>query len=169
MANAKPEHLTHLRGSILIDKTSAIIAFRGELDLLECEVLLSATQITHAAAPATITALDEIATLCSTILRCEVTEEPLHFAGLLGCTSDELRDQSHHPQKYFGSAHRRPQRSDGVVALWLQRLRALARKVELSAIRAFYTDEKISRPDIILALNRLSSALYILSLKESAV
>ena len=38
----KPEHMTHLRGNILVPKTHPRIAFRGGIDTLEAELLLCA-------------------------------------------------------------------------------------------------------------------------------
>lgn len=54
---------------------------------------------------------------------------------------------------------------DGVAAACLNNLRAKIREVELYAARAFDSSGGCERPDIILALNRLSSLFYILVCK----
>ena len=36
----KPEHMTHLYGDVLVEKTHPRIAFRGAIDTLESEILL---------------------------------------------------------------------------------------------------------------------------------
>ena len=36
----KPEHMTHLDGDTLVPKTHPRIAFRGEMDTLEAEIML---------------------------------------------------------------------------------------------------------------------------------
>ena len=35
----KPEHMTHLRGNLLVPKTHPRIAFRGQLDSLQAEII----------------------------------------------------------------------------------------------------------------------------------
>ena len=39
-AEEKPEHMTHLRGDVLVPKTHPRIRFRGMIDRLEAELLL---------------------------------------------------------------------------------------------------------------------------------
>lgn len=75
-----------------------------------------------------------------------------------------MRERSHHPKKYFGIDHTPLSYSHGPIAAKLHHLRAKSREVELYANRAF-TDETgaCSRTDLIQALNRLSSAFYILA------
>ena len=62
-----------------------------------------------------------------------------------------------------------PQHTDGEEILLLNRLRCLARQAELAAVKAF-TDEngKTDRADLLQALNRLSSAVYILMIRKKA-
>ena len=68
----KPEHMTHLRGNILVPKTNPIIAFRGAMDTLQAEILLAQLQV----APSFQQKLEQILTLARNILRWEVMEEP---------------------------------------------------------------------------------------------
>ena len=46
-------------------------------------------------------------------------------------------------------------------------LRALSRECELSAVDAFYKEGKVERLDMLKALNRLSSILYLMMLKAN--
>jgi len=62
-----------------------------------------------------------------------------------------------------------PAPSDGMVIARLNRARCAAREAELSAIEAFSDREgSLTRPDIALALNRMSSMLYILMIRQKA-
>ena len=59
-----------------------------------------------------------------------------------------------------------PEYTDGAVVLWLNRARCAARAAELAAVRAFVDgDGKPFREDILKAMNRLSSMLYILMIR----
>ena len=113
--------------------------------------------------------LGEILELARRIIRCEVMEEPLKEEKLCGLTQQELRRQSHLPQEYFGIPHFMPNYTDGKTILLLNRLRATARVAELRGVDAFYTGEgQVQREDILRALNRMSSMLYILMLRTKA-
>lgn len=160
----KPEHMTHLNAEVLVPKTHPRIAFRGAVDTLEAELILA-----QQAAPEFSGKLEEILALARKILRCDVLEEPLEDAMLCGLTQEEQRRRSHFPQEYFGLAHFMPAASDGPAMARLNRARCAARETELRAADAFSDREgRVARPDIIRALNRMSSMLYILMLEEKA-
>ena len=55
-----------------------------------------------------------------------------------------------------------------MISLQINRLRALARETELAAVRAFVDGEADRREDLVLALNRVSSFLYVLELRSAA-
>jgi ethanolamine utilization cobalamin adenosyltransferase len=50
--------------------------------------------------------------------------------------------------------------------LYLNKLRTLIREVEITAVDAFVSELEIQKIDLLRALNRLSSAIYIMMLKE---
>lgn len=158
----KPEHFTHLRGNILVPKTHPMIAFRGAIDALQAQLLLAA-----AAVPATmIPAVQELLELARNIIRWEVMEEPAQIGTLGGLTSDEIRSHSHRPQDYYGVAHFMPQHTDGTAMLQLNLARCAARNAELAAAHAFTApNSACTRPDLLQALNRMSSMLYILMIR----
>ena len=162
----KPEHYTHLRGNVLVPKTHPVIAFRGEMDCLQAELLLA-----QQAAPTEALRKDlgEILTLARHILRWDVMEEPAQAGSLCGLTIQELRLHSHDPQKYYGQPHFMPECTDDPTLLLLNRCCCAARKAELAAARAF-TDENgnCRRTDLLQALNRTSSMLYILMIRRKA-
>jgi len=161
----KPEHMTHLNGEFLVPKTHPRIRFRGKMDTLEAELLLCQLD----SSPDLQQQLGEILTLARNILRWEVLEEPVQETLLLGLSQEELRRHSHRPQDFYGIPHFMPQVSDGQKVLRLNKVRTAAREAELAAAEAFCDREgRVTRPDILQALNRMSSALYLLMIQEKA-
>lgn len=160
----KPEHMTHLNGDVLVAKTHPRIAFRGWVDTLEAELLQAGKEY-----PRLQRELGEILALSRQIIRCDVLDEPLHLTGLCGLTEAEVRKQSHFPQDHFGIPHFMPGFEDTKPVLALNRLRAVARHTELAAQHAFTDREGMpTRLDLLQALNRISSMLYILMIREKA-
>lgn len=160
----KPEDMTHLNGDILVKKTHERIAFRGEMDTLQAEIVLCQLNVEQSLAKR----LQECLELSRQIIACDVLEQPLQWPRLLGLTLQELRSRSHRPQDFYGQPHFMPSASDGAAVVWLNRCRCAARSAELAACRAFDTPEGSSRPDLLQALNRLSSSIYLLMIEEKA-
>ena len=160
----KPEEMTHLRGDVLVPKGHPRIRFRGAMDSLEAELLLC--QLNY---PKLAGQVGEILELARRMIRCEVLEEPVPIGNLCGLTEEEQRRRSHRPQDYYGQTHFMPEYTDGPEVIWLNRCRCAARNAELAAARAF-TDENgnPTRTDILQALNRMSSMLYILMIQTKA-
>ena len=78
----------------------------------------------------------------------------------------EQRSRSHRPQDYYGQPHFMPEYADGAAMLQLSRARCAARDAELKAVAAFSDREgNPTRVDILRAMNRMSSMLYILMIK----
>lgn len=158
----KPEHMTHLWGDVLVRKTHPRIAFRGAVDSLEAEIILCKLKTG-------IEALQEILELARRLIRCEVLEEPVGEITLCGLNEAEQRRRSHFPQEHYGIAHFAPEAADGERIAWLNRCRTMCRAAELAACHAFVdADGQTDRPDILKALNRMSSMIYILMLQEKA-
>ncbi len=160
----KPEHMTHLYGNVLVEKSHPRIAFRGKIDTLESELILCQLAQEGIAAP-----VGEVLALARQVLRSEVLNEPLKWDTLCGLTEEEQRKRSHFPQDYYGQPHFMPSAADGEVMARLNRARCAAREAELAGVRAFLdADGNLTRPDIIKALNRMSSMLYILMIQKKA-
>lgn len=158
----KPEHMTHLEGTTLVPKTHPRIAFRGKLDTLEARLILCRIEV-----PEFDRELGEILDCVRRLLRCEVLGEPVQERKLLGLTEEELRRRSHFPQDYDGQPHFMPEASDGRIIAQLNLVRAAARETELAAAAAFTdSDGRVTRADILRAMNRLSSAIYLLMLRQ---
>ena len=160
----KPEHMTHLNGEMLVRKSHPRIVFRGKLDSLEAELLLCQLAAEHLIMP-----VGEVLDLARQLIRCDVLEQPVPQGKLCGLTEDEQRTRSHFPQDYYGQPHFMPSVSDGEVILRLNRARCAAREAELAAVAAFSDREgNPTRPDILRALNRMSSMLYLLMIQEKS-
>lgn len=164
---AKPEHRTHLRGSQLVDKTHPVIAWRGQMDQFDCAVVETQVQLQRYGHDVLVEQLEEILRFAQRILAAEVKEEPFVFGQLLSWTPGQIREMSHHPDRYFGVSHSTMTFQDGPIVARLHSLRAKAREAELYANRAFaIPGGECGRVDLVQALNRLSSALYILACKS---
>ena len=165
--NEKPEHMTHLKGNVLVFKDHPRIAFRGMIDALEGEILLA--QQASRAHPALVKELEEALALVRRLIRCDVLDEPVGELRLCGYDAGQLREYSHYPDKHLGQPHFLPAYTDGPALLAVNKVRTLVRQTELSAYAAFKDVEgNVTRGDIILALNRLSSLLWIMMIKLKA-
>ncbi|HBV88917.1 MAG TPA: cobalamin adenosyltransferase [Desulfosporosinus sp.] len=160
----KPEHMTHLRPGDLVTKNHPVVVYRGQLDLFQCELIEAQVFFEQYGEVNLIQKLEEISAFARQLMVSEVKETPFQWETLIGLSPRDLRERSHHPQKYFGVDHTPLSYTNGRIVAKLHHLRAKSREVELYANRAF-TDEAgvCSRTDLIQALNRLSSAFYILA------
>ena len=154
----KPERLTHLFGDVLVEKTHPRIVLRGVLDILEAEILLCMLEV-----PKWERELGQILELAREIIRREVLGEPLPDGPLCGLSMEQLRSHSHRPQDFYGQPHFMPAVTDGANVLKLNKVRTIARRAELAAVAAVPDSE-----DILRALNRMSSCIYILMIREKA-
>lgn len=161
----KPEHMTHLNGDVLVPKTHPRIRFRGMMDTLEAELLWCCLQVQTDVQRQ----LEEILTFVRDLVRRDVLEEPVEQISLCGLRQQQLREHSHRPQDFYGQPHFMPSPKDGQAILAVNRARCIARAAELSAAEAFCDrDGNPTRPDILQALNRISSMLYLLMIRLKA-
>lgn len=158
----KPEHMTHLYENVLVFKDHPRIAFRGKIDALEAQLLLCQNSADAAGLCALSGELGEMLALVRDLIPCDVLGRTLTRQALCGLTPDELREHSHHPEKHCGQAHFMPASTDPRVLLELNLVRTAVRETELAAYRAFRDENgALTRDDIILWLNRLSSLCWI--------
>ena len=161
----KPEHMTHLHSNVLVVKTHPRIAFRGAIDTLEAELLLAQAALCKPYDDQ----VGEVLEFARLLIRCDVLDEQVGDEKLCGLTEQELRVRSHRPQDYYGQPHFMPAAGDGEDLLRVNRARCAARAAELSAVAAFSDREgNPTRPDILKAMNRLSSMLYIIMIRLKA-
>ncbi|MCF6267513.1 MAG: phosphate propanoyltransferase [Desulfuromusa sp.] len=161
----KPEQLTQLTGNQLVSKDHPRIIFRGWLDRLQAEILLLQKQMVDSGNLPLSRNLGELLDRARAILRAEVVGEELEPCDFLGLNEAEIRERSHHPQKYFDLRHLEISADMDSTVLSLNRLRTLVRSAELAAVTAFSELGDVERSDIIQALNRLSSVVYVMMLQ----
>ena len=159
----KPEHMTNLNAREMVCKTHPRILLRGKLDTLESEILV----LQCSSKPEWRAPLGDALMLVRMVLAAEVRETPLPAWKLDGMDPDEVHRCSHHPQEFGFPGHILPAPEHGLIAAQLNRLRALTRETELAAVQTYWDGQKVSREDIVLALNRLSSFFYVLQLRAA--
>ena len=162
----KPEDMTQLRGRLLVTKTHPRIFLRGRLDSLQALILEQEARAIETRRPTLAKDLNEMLALARGITRAEVLEEPLSVEQMLGLDIETMHQQSHTPKRYFGIGHVMPSAEMGAAMLGLNRLRCEVREVELLAITAFASDQGCERLDLVTALNHMSSAVYVMMLRE---
>ena len=153
----KPEHMTHLNGEYLVEKTHPRIVFRGAVDTLEAELLLCSAN----AQGEIRKQLEEALTYTRTLLKNEVLDEPVKAETLGGMDEKALRERSHRPQDFYGQPHFMPAPTDSMLLLQVNKARCAARAAELRAVAAF----PAGREDLLRAFNRLSSFLYLIMIQ----
>ena len=159
----KPEHMTNLKAHEMVCKTHPRIHLRGKLDTLESEILVLQTTCS----PEWREPLNEALQLTRSILAAEVREIPLAPWTLQGMNPEEIHRCSHHPEEFGFPGHILPAPEHGLLAAQLNRLRAITRETELAAVTAFWDGQKVTREDLVMALNRLSSYFYVLQLRAA--
>ena len=177
--------MTSLSGTILVPKAHGRIAFRGSIDTLEAEIIEAQVLSASLGADAQSSAeseccghLGEILDYLRAIMAAEVKETPLPPPFLFGMDAEEIHRASHNIEGSLGAAPQLPSYTQGPLAARLNTIRAKVREAELLAVRVFGPrtslteepeesgqcqregSEQNPREDIILALNRLSSALW---------
>lgn len=161
----KPEHMTHLNAEVLVPKTHPRIAFRGAMDTLEAALLLAAAESNGNIR----TQLTEALAYARYLLGQEVLGEAIVCKALGGMEEHQLRERSHRPQDFYGKPHFMPEPEDGKTLLLVNFARCAARQAELAAVEAFSDKEgQPQRIDLLQALNRLSSFLYLIMIQLKA-
>jgi ethanolamine utilization cobalamin adenosyltransferase len=170
----KPDHLTHLRDDAsLVPKTHPRIVARGKLDLLQSALLDAQVAADADGARALVGELGEILELSRALVGAEVTDRAVSPPTLWGMTADQIRDATHHTRELYGVPFMYPDVRQGPVVAKLSLARAIAREAEIAALVAFPPAGGLStsvpgRPDLAHALNRISSALYLLAVRYVA-
>ena len=167
LPDAKPEHMTALVGDVLVEKDHPMIALRGQLDSLEAQVVAAQLVFQRLCLPDGIADLEDVLQCLKQVMRATVLGVPIEPPTLLGLTAGQLREVSHHPARTFGLPHFFTTLDDGEAVITLNLLRTKAREVELAAYAALkYQDQE--QAGVMMTLNRLSSALYIMMFKAKA-
>ena len=144
--------MTSLNKNHLVSKTHGRIAFRGIIDTLEAEVIEAQVLAAGLGESDFCAKLGEILDYLRSLMSAEVNETPLSPPFLFGMDAEEIHRQSHSVKVV-----QLPSYTQGPLAARLNTLRAKMREAELLAVKVLD-----GRDDIILAMNRLSSALWFL-------
>ena len=160
----KPEDWTHLDQHVLVPKDHPRIRFRGQMDLLQAQVVSAQVGLAERRfSEALIADLETILDLLRRMIRSEVLDEPLPEGSIIGLSPEELRRQSHDPQGEFGVEYMKlPHHSMGYPYAVLNALRAQSRVAETFAVTAFQPRPTPAQRQILQTMNRLSSAFHIL-------
>lgn len=165
----KPEYMTHLSGKKLVAKTDPVIRLRGELDSFISQLVETQLWFIGKGCTGMAEKLEEVVVFCRGLMQAEVLEKEFEFPLVFGFDKEQLREVSHNPMKYFGVKHSFVSKKHGMSVAKLHVLRAKSREVELAAVNAFMREDgTCGREDIVSALNRLSSIMYILVCLEKA-
>ncbi len=160
----KSDVLTWLDSNNLVPKNHPRIAFRGKLDSMISYCVLVQNEFENYSGPDIIKRyLSDLRSYMGNILSAEVKDEEISSIFMGDFDADAIHKMSHNPLKYLGYDHIVPELSHGKWIALLNYLRSIVREVELKAAD-LYIDAalKVTRPDILNSLNRLSSALYVL-------
>lgn len=165
----KPEAYTHLYSNNLVPKCHPRIKFRGKIDSLEACIICTQVKAKTLKMDNVAEDLNDILTLARNILRAEVLSEPLEDFLLLGLSEQDIREISHNPQKTLGVSHFIPSYEMGEMMAELNYIRTQIRETEIAGVEAFLdVAEGLKREDIIRALNRMSSAVYVMMCRLKA-
>ena len=164
----KPEHMTILSGYKRVPKTNPRIAFRGLIDTLQSEVIEAQVLASGLGDKEVCAMLGEVLDFLRAMMAAEVKETLLMPPFLFGMDAEELHRQSH--EAFIRGAEGKPVPPDytqGPMVARLNTLRAKTREAELLAIKVFGPKganeagaSLHEREDIVLAVNRLSSAFW---------
>ena len=162
----KPEAATHLNASTLVAKNDPRIAFRGRVDSAIAQAVLLQAEWRQADFAAPLQRmLADLRSALGNVLRAEAVDAPMPEVVMGEFDAAKIHALSHDPLKYLGHDHVVPAVDHGITVLRLNVLRAAIREAEVAGAQAFIDrDFKLARGDVLEALNRLSSAVYVLML-----
>lgn len=154
----KPDHMTQLDATTFAPKTAPRLKFRGRVDSLHAFVMLAAAVARRERLVVLAAHLDTLAAYCREIMSAEYNVRPVAPLTLAGMDEAQLHAISHWPDRHLGIDHIVPGAADPEMLHWLNVVRTQAREVEVVALEAFVP------ADLAHALNRLSSAVYVVEL-----
>ena len=162
----KPEYMTQLFGNELVVKNHKRILLRGKFDILQAETVrywkkYEKNKKLEADFSQTYRYIRDL-------FISEMTDTEFRERDVLGYDIDTLKDITHNTVKYYKTGHLfEINAAYDEAVIDLNCLRAISRECEVAAVEAFYKEGKVQRPDILKALNRLSSIWYLMMLKAN--
>ncbi|WP_058913286.1 ethanolamine utilization cob(I)yrinic acid a,c-diamide adenosyltransferase EutT [Entomohabitans teleogrylli] len=154
----KPDTLTHLNAGVMVAKNDPRLAFRAALDSSIALTVWLQTEM-HGEV---LVWLSDIRSLLGNIMRADALEETLAPQHIAGLDEADIHRLSHQPLRWLGHDHLVPEAVHGREVAQLNLLRARIRETEIQAAQTFIDGAfHVARPDLLQALNRLSSAVYV--------
>ena len=150
------------------EKDNPVIVFRGKLDKLNAMILEAQLLGEEKENPGFVNDILGILDFTRSLFTVEYKNITPGEIRILGLSSSEIQEQSHHPEKYFGREHILINSSMGALCLRLNLLRTVTRETELAAVAVLRESEEDAAESlqyITEALNRLSGLFYILIYK----
>ena len=162
----KSEALTHLNATTFVAKNDPRIAFRGRVDTAIAQAVLLQVEWKSAAMPPVLQhMLADVRGALGNVLRAEALDEAMTPIVVGEFDEAQIHALSHNPLKHLGHDHIVPSIEHGLAVARLNLLRAVIREAEVAGAQAFIDrDFVVRRNDVLQALNRLSSAVYVLML-----
>lgn len=164
----KPEYMTVVDGNVLISKNSKLIALRGKIETFLAEVLLTGKEIELTSSnDKLIRDIETIIKFIQNIMVAEKLDKILENQTFFDSKSiKDIKEIIENPKEYFKKGHLLEISLNSDLTIHkLNRLRFLARELEIQAIDYFVEDYKLSRKDLLEAFNILSDVIYIIILK----
>lgn len=154
------QEVTYLDSSMVVPKNHPSIVMRGKLDTLLAQLTLVQTQFDPKnRLPGFLKeCLADLRSWVLLTLNGEVSGAAVDPDGMGGMDVETLHIVSREPAKYLGLDHFAAEASMGGNMALLNWLRALVRETEVAAVGCSVN------MDVVCALNRLSSAVYVLML-----
>ena len=164
----KPEYMTVVDGNILISKNSKLIALRGKIETFLAELLLTGKEIELTSNnDKLIRDIETVIKFVQNIMVAEKLNKILENQTFFDSKSiKDIKEIIENPKQYLKKGHLLEISLNSDLTIHkLNRLRFLARELEIQAIDYFVEDYKVSRKDLLEAFNILSDVIYIIILK----
>lgn len=163
----KPEYMTQISGNILVKKNDERIIFRGKLDSLQAKWLILQKEFENYGNEKLQKDMESVAIFIKKIVSAEVLDMEMEEIKVLEETLDKIKEISHNPKKFFGIGHLFDiSIKNSILVLKLNEMRSSSREIEIAGVTAFSNEKGIIiKKEILKALNRLSSVIYVMMLK----
>lgn len=163
----KPEHMTQISGNILVKKNDERIIFRGKLDSLQAKWLILQKEFENYGNEKLQKDMESVAIFIKKIVSAEVLDMEMEEIKVFEETLDKIKEISHNPKKFFGIGHLFDiSIKNSILVLKLNEMRSNSREIEIAGVTAFLNEKGIvAKKEILKALNRLSSVIYVMMLK----
>lgn len=161
----KDPRLTQLDSDIYVSKADPRIAFRGSLDSVIADICFGISLAAKENNSWLVQRLAEVRDCCLSIMSAHVKGGLPDFPKVCGKSADEMHEISHNTRRYFNGSFFLPTVEHTQDIAWLNVIRAHIRDAERALVAAADLDEPNAEA-LLLAMNRLSSIVYVLLCME---